>query len=257
MAGPQFYTSPPHSVTVQGAYEPFDLQVARNQIMGHSTQNIYGFQTAVGASTIPVWELATAYTYPVAATTMHLVSTVNTGADLTATILIQGLDANYAPISETIALNGTTVVTTTKSYLRINAMSVASGVPTGTISLKDLTDTTTYAQITANFGRSQAAIFTVPAGYTFYLSRVDAYTSANGNGTDFITYRNQQISSTGVISYTQQAPFTQQYHAQRVMPRPFTEKTDIQLQAKSSSATTYNVAIAAEGYLIKNDSQSA
>ena len=28
-------TSPPHSVTVQGAYEPFDLQVARNQIMGH------------------------------------------------------------------------------------------------------------------------------------------------------------------------------------------------------------------------------
>jgi hypothetical protein len=35
------------------------------------------------------------------------------------------------------------------------------------------------------------------------------------------------------------------------MPRPFVEKTDIQLQAKSSSGT-YNVAISAEGYLIKN-----
>jgi hypothetical protein len=95
------------------------------------------------------------------------------------------------------------------------------------------------------------AIYTVPAGYTFYLSRINAYTSANGNGADFILYRNQQISPAGVTTYTQQAPFTQEYSSQRVMPRPFVEKTDIQLQAKAS-ANTYNVAISAEGYLIKN-----
>jgi hypothetical protein len=35
------------------------------------------------------------------------------------------------------------------------------------------------------------------------------------------------------------------------MPRPFPEKTDIQLQAKTS-ANTYAVSIAAEGYLVKN-----
>jgi len=35
------------SATVKGAYEPFDLQVARGQIFGHSTVNIYGFQSAV------------------------------------------------------------------------------------------------------------------------------------------------------------------------------------------------------------------
>ena len=39
------------------------------------------------------------------------------------------------------------------------------------------------------------------------------------------------------------------------MPRPFDEKTDIQLQAKTS-ANTYVVAIAAEGYLIQNDGQA-
>jgi hypothetical protein len=244
------------SISQVGTYEPFDLQVARGQITGHSTVNIYGFQTAVGATPIPVWENATAYTYPVAATTMNLASSVNAGADLTATILINGLNASYAPISETLTLNGTTNVVTTKSYLRINSMAVASGAPTGAITLKDLTDTTTYARITANFGRTQMAIYTVPAGYTFYLSRVNAYTSANGNGADFILYRNQQISPAGVTTYTQQAPFVQEYSVQRVMPRPFVEKTDIQLQAKSSSATTYNVAISAEGYLIKNDSQT-
>ena len=244
------------SVTRQGAFEPFDLQVARGQIDAHSTVNIYGVQASVTTTYVPVWENASAYTYPASATTMHLASSVNTGADKTGTtVLIQGLDSTYTSISETLTLNGTTAVVTTKSYLRINSISVASvtssTMPTGVITLKDLTDTTTYAQIAAGLGRSQMSIYTVPAGYTLYLSRIDAYTSANGSSADFISYRNYSITSSGVVNTTQQAPFTNTYHAQRVMPRPFTEKTDIQLQARTS-ANTYVVSIAAEGYLIKN-----
>lgn len=251
------FTSPPHSVTVQGAYEPFDVQVARGQVMGHSTVNIYGFQVSVTTTNIPIWEVAGAYAYPASATTMNLASSVNTGDDLSGTtILIQGLDANYAPISETLALTGTTVAVTTKSYLRINSMAVTAGTPTGTITLKNLANSVTYAQINPSIGRSQMAIYTVPAGYTFYLSRIDAYTSANGSSADWVQYRNVNTTSSGVTSLTQQAPFTNTYHAQRVMPRPFAEKTDIQLQCKTS-ANTYAVAIAAEGYLIKNDLQAA
>lgn len=241
------------SISRFGLVEPFDLQIARGQITGHSTVNIYGFGSAITTSTIPAWENATAYTFPVAATTMNLVSTVNTGADLSgSTILIQGLDANYAAISETLALTGTTVAVTTKSYLRINSIIVTAGAPTGVITLKDLTNTTTYAQIAASFGRSQMSIYTVPAGNTFYLSRIDAYSAANGNSADYITYSNTTYSSTGVVQYTQQAPFVGNYHAQRVMPRPFLQKTDIVLRFKTS-ANTYAVAVAAEGYLIKND----
>jgi len=240
------------SATRQGAYEPFDLQVARGQVDGHSTVNIYGYGGAITTSTIPAWENATAYTFPASATTMNLVSTVNTGADLSgSTILIQGLDANYAAISETLALTGTTVAVTTKSYLRINAIIVTAGAPTGVITLKDLTNTTTYAQIAASFGRSQMSIYTVPANNTFYLSRIDAWTAANGSSADFVTYSNTTYSSTGVVQYTQQAPFTGNYHSQRVMPRAFAEKTDIVLRFKTS-ANTYACSVAAEGYLIKN-----
>ena len=242
------------SITQKGLIEPFNLQVARGQIAFHSTVNIYGVQASVATSYIPVWENATAYTYPAAATTMHLASSVNTGADKTGTkVLIQGLDSTYAPISETLTLDGTTAVVTTKSYLRINSMAVSSitsnTMPTGVITLKDLTDTTTYAQIAAGLGRSQMAIYTVPAGYTLYLSRIDAYTSLNGSSSAFVSYRNYSISSTGITTASQQAPFTNTYHAQRVMPRPFTEKTDIQLQAVASTGTAV-VSIAAEGYLI-------
>ena len=60
------------SISQVGAYEPFELQVARGQITGHSTVNIYGYQSSVGTSFIPIWENATAYTYPVAAITMYI-----------------------------------------------------------------------------------------------------------------------------------------------------------------------------------------
>jgi hypothetical protein len=66
------FTSPPHSVTVQGAYEPFDLQVARNQIMGHQVVSIFGYQSSVTTTAIPIWENAAAYVYPTSATTLTL-----------------------------------------------------------------------------------------------------------------------------------------------------------------------------------------
>lgn len=236
------------SATRQGAYEPFDLQVARGQVDGHSTVNIYGYQPTVGTTFIPVWENTTAYTYPVSATLMYL---SGSNGD-TAQITIVGLDANYVLISEVVTLNGTAPVATTKQFLRVNSMFVSVGSstnPAGAVYLKNSGGTVTYAQINAGVGRSQAAIYTVPAGHTYFLQRVNIYTSLNGN--DFVTYQNKTISPAGVVQVTQQAPFAISYEALRVMPRPFAEKTDIQLMAKVQSGTG-GVAISQEGYLIKN-----
>jgi len=239
------------SMTRMGKYEPFDLQVARGQVYGHSVLNIYGYQASVGTSFVPVWEGNSSYTFPSSAIQMHLVSSVNTGADATSLITINGLDANYNQISENIKLNGTTAVTTVKSYFRINSMAVASGAPTGNITLKDTSDTTLYAEIAAGNGRTLMGIYTVPAGYTFYLSRIDINTSLNANPAGFATYQNYQTNSAGVSTVTIVAPFTNNYHTQRVMPRLVSEKTDIQLQAKVSTGTAA-LTVSQEGYLIKN-----
>lgn len=236
------------SATRQGAYEPFDLQVARGQVDGHSTVNIYGYQPSVGTTSIPVWENATAYTYPVAATTMFVSGT----AGDTAKITIVGLNASYAIISEVVTMNGATPVATVNQYFRINSMFVSTGSatnPAGIVYLKNSGGAVTYAQINAGIGRTQAAIYTVPAGYTYFLQRVNVYTSLNGN--DYVTYQNKTITAAGVVQVTQQAPFAMGYEALRIMPRPILEKTDIQLMARVQTGTGA-VAISQEGYLIKN-----
>lgn len=241
-------TTPYVSQTQYGKFEDFNLQIARGQIQGHSTVNIYGYQPAISTTSIPIWENATAYTYPTSAITMYVSGT----AGDTAQITVVGLDAQYNPISEVVVMNGATPVATAKQYLRINSMAVSVGSatnPAGVVYLKNSAGTVTYAQINAGIGRTQAAIYTVPAGHTYFLQRVNIYTSLNGN--DYATYQNKTISPDGVVQVTQQAPFAISYEALRIMPRPFFEKTDIQLMCKIQSGTGA-IAVSQEGYLIKN-----
>ena len=243
-----------NSVTRKGKNEPFELQVARGQIYGHSNVNIFGYNAAVGTNQYAVWENVAAYVFPTVAQVMNLVSSNN--AD-TATITIVGLDANRNLLSEILTLNGTTVVPTVNSYLRINSIYVSNGSatnPAGTVTLKNTNgtpNTITYAQINAGVGRSQMSVYSVPNGYTFYLTRIDAFSSFNGNNANFINYRNQNTLSTGVVQYVAQAAFGPSYRIQRDIPLPMGINADIQFQL-STSASTAAVGIFVEGYLISN-----
>jgi len=254
------FTSPPHSVTVQGAYEPFDLQVARNQIMGHQVVSIFGYQSAVTTTSIPVWENAAAYVYPTTASTLTLVST-SASDDTSAKILISGLDANFSPISETLAMNGTTGVTTVNSYFRINSMIMVSpgtgqNTNIGTITLKQTTNT--LSQINAGVGKSQSTVYTVPAGYSFYLDVAEVNTSNSYTSSTIVTYKVQAINNvTGVKLSVLQQPFVSIYTINRSSdPFIYTEKTDIQWQL-STSTGSIAAGVVITGKLIKSNSQAA
>ena len=229
---------------------PQYLQVARGLVTGASVVNIYGYQPSVGTTFIPVWENATTYTYPGSASTMLLYS--SSASDTAVSVLISGLDASYNNLSETKVLtNGTTGVTTANSYLRINSIQITgSNNAVGTIYLSNAGKTTTYAQITAGNGKNQAMIYTVPNGYTFYLTRVNAYTNQVGNlSSSYCTYRVFTQNSSGLITILLQAPFGNNYTSYRVAPRAYAAKTDIQWQANTPSSTAA-VGIAVEGILI-------
>ena len=255
------------SVTRSGAYEPFELQVSRNQILGHSTANIFAYGTtpATAGTFRTVWEnmATTDYVFPTSATTMTLVSTVNTD---TATITITGLDASYNLLTENLVLNGTTGVTTVNSYFRINNIAVSVGSatnPSGVITLA--TGGVTYAQIntqvvngvTTSIGTSQMGIYTVPSGNTFYGYRYGAYSSFNGNTANYTTYRALTNSSSGVQRVIVQTPFNTSYEVQRHYPFPYAAGTDLRFQIASSAATSAVVSVNIGGILILNEATSA
>jgi len=244
------------SISRMGAYEPFDLQVSRGQISGHSTLSLFGYQAAVGNTKIPVWENATTYTYITSASTLTLVST-STSDDSVAKVLISGLDSSYNLISETLALNGTTNVTTVNSYFRVNSMvmttpGTSQTTNVGTITLKQSSNV--IAQINVGIGKTQMAIYTVPAGYSFYLDLAEANTSNSYTSSNIITYSVQAINNvTGVKLSVLQQPFVSIYVANRSSdPFVYTEKTDIQWQLVTSTATTVSAGLVIAGKLIKN-----
>ena len=229
---------------------PWFVQVARGLIPGVSSVNIFGYQASVGTSSgIPVWENTTAYTFPASAATLTIAST--SASDTSSKIvLIQGLDASYNQISETIALNGTSNVTSVNSYFRVNSVLFTNNINVGTITFKQ--GSNIVAQINPSIGKNQAAIYTVPAGYTFYGNRFTGFTDEGGGGNNYtIWLANAKNAVTGQNFIVAQAPFFGQYLIQRTVPFTYTEKTDIQWQLAVGTSTS-PCGVNVEGILISN-----
>ena len=251
------------SATRQGAYEPFELQVARGQVDGHKTLFKFGFCDA-GTSFETVWAQGGTYVYPASASVMKISSSsaddtsAGTGAR---TISIAGLDADYNEISETVILNGQTAVNTVNSYLRISRMFVvtagSSATAAGTIYAGTGTVTSgvpaaIYGMIAIGANQTQMAFWTVPAGYTLYLTGV-FYTSGNATANAWTNFQIIQRPLGGVFRTQSSArtagngDFVLDLHT----PLAFTEKTDIEIRAIASAGTS-NVSAEFEGIYIKN-----
>ncbi len=266
------------SVTQRGKYEPFELQVSRNDIANHVSLSIFGFGSTTATPTAgvfyPAWENANTpayYVYPNAPMQMYLASTVS--GDAGALIQISGLDGNYNPISELLALGATagTGVVTAKTYWRINNISVplSSTInPTGVITLQNQAATSgsvEYAQIntstlngsTVSNGTSQMSVYTVPANSTLYLSRFTANTSYTGNTANYTLYRAVaqypsalNSSATLIKRVVLQTPFVIEYNIQRTYPFAYPAGTDIQWQFAPSGTVAVSVGINVGGVLI-------
>ena len=236
------------SITQVGTYEPFELQVARGQIQGHEDLNVFGYATAVSTSFVAVWENNAAYVFPTVASTM--VASSSSASDTAVTILINGLDASYVPITESVTLNGTADVATTKVFWRINSVVTTAGNAAGTVYIKNAGGTT-YAQITIGAGKTNMSVYTVPAENTAYMTQFDAFSSTSVTSGVYATFRALLTSSTGVNNVVLTAPFLNTYSVSRPYPIAIAEKTDVQFQCKSSGAGL-GIGIVALGVLIKN-----
>lgn len=92
-------------------------------------------------------------------------------------------------------------------------------------------------------------VYTVPAGYTFYLAKVNVFTIVKNN--QEASYRAYTVNSSGIIRAVLQTPFDREYVSEKTVPRPYLEKTDCQWQVACSVAAPVGMQV--EGVLIKND----
>ena len=118
-------------VTPQGSplfSKEFLLEVLKGNVPGHKLVHVHGHNPDVGISgPEDIWVDPTFLVYLASAETMNIVSTdgndtaAGTGAR---TVLIKGQLAGNVTDTEIVTLNGTTPVTTTKSWLRVLQMDI-------------------------------------------------------------------------------------------------------------------------------------
>jgi len=232
-----------------GKSEQFELQVARGQISGHEMVNVFGYSSATpNTGFIAAWENNSAYVFPSIASTMLVTS--SSASDTAVIIRIDGLDANYVRVSESITLTGTTAVTTATNFFRINSVVTISGNAVGTIYVKDA-GAVIYAQIAIGSGRTNMSVYSVPAGHTAYWTQFDAFSSTSVTSGVFATFRALLTNNTGVNNVALTIPFLNDFSITRPYPAGYPEKTDVQWQCKSSGAGLA-IAVVSIGVLIKN-----
>lgn len=259
----------PSSVTRTGAYEPFELQVSRGQIPWHKLLFKYGSNSDINGSLETIWSAGGLYAYPDAAIQMKVSSSstddaaAGTGAR---TIVVYGLDANYNEINETISLNGQTVVTTTKSYLRVFRAFVATAgsgdtaagtIYVGTGVVTSGVPATIYAEIPLGANQTLMAVWTVPAGYTAYFNR-GSLSAASNNDTHAILGKLCFRPQGGVMRVATEVtinngfiPFDFEY------PLVLPEKTDIEARAIAISGSNFYATATFDVIYIKNDAGTA
>lgn len=198
------------SITRQGTFEPFGLQVSRGQIQGHSTVTVFGYNPDVDTSEESVWPDGGTIPHPTSASVLKISSSsaddasAGTGAR---TVYIEGLDGNYNVVSETVTLNGQTAVNTTNSYLYVNSFYVvtagsgganAGNINAGTGTVTSGVPAVLYDIIATGYNNRTTGHYCVPAGYTAYMIN-GLFSSGQASGTTSVTGFLKQHGPDGIL----------------------------------------------------------
>ena len=198
------------SISRFGLTEPFELQVGRGQITGHSVIRVFGHNPDVDTAEVTIWPTTGLLGHPASPTLMTVSSSsasdtsAGTGAR---SVFILGINGTGGYVSETVVLNGQTAVTTIHEYDAIERVTVVSvgsgGVNAGTIYVGTGTVTSgvpavTYSAMGIGDNLALVGHWTCPAGYTGYLT-YGSVTCGTANTNQYITARLKQRGQDGII----------------------------------------------------------
>lgn len=230
------------------------FRISRGDIPGFTRILVSGHDSDVTSTENLISSIPT-FTLPTTAAILNISSNdindniAGTGARQ---VLVQGLNSSWDLIQEVVDLSGTTTVSTTNSYLRVNNIIVISAGSSftneGTITT--IHPQTTISVINPTIGQDLNAIYSIPRGHTLFLNsilagagkneNVDFKFRARSNGVDFVSSR---------IALFQNANDYESY-----IPSPLPEMTDIYITGqKTGTGGIANADIIAQFFLVSDE----
>lgn len=187
------------SLPLGGARCPFELEVFMRGTQQFTLFNIYGRTDNISDSGfILVGTYGSNLTYIEIAETLDIVSSsandtvAGTGAQV---IFVTGILQDGSQLTEGVTMNGTSTVTTTAEFKRVNRLEVltagSTGSNVGTITASYTTAGHFASEIEPAVGRAHQANFTVPKGQVCWLRNLIATVSDGGSSVaaDIALYR--------------------------------------------------------------------
>lgn len=214
-----------------------NINISSGSLGGYTYMHKFGAVPEMAQNTAgTIWDINnTFYPWLSTAGVIHVECTNISGAlsnaDNGGYISVNGLDSNYNKISEIINITNSSGIGNL-NFLRIN--DVIFHKPSAQSNTTNITlriNSTIVDRVTINKGRSLASVYTIPAGYTGYLTQgtttcgagadatVDMYVRPFGN--TFINGHSLEVSGGGG-----------QYNYQFSVPVKIPEKSDIDIRAE-------------------------
>jgi len=218
--------------------------VSEDLIPNYKRFHVSGLNASVASTFETLWPQSSVYSYQTVAERLSISSTSASdtyGGAGARTLNIEGLDANYRLQNENIKMAGQTPVYTKLNYLRIFRMVVKTGLAVnigtiyaGTGAVVAGVPQNVFNMIEPLYNTSFCGIWTVPAGYTLYVT--DEYASevaAKDTHIALVVKPFGEVRQIERIHIIESTSYAHKY----TVPMPVAEKTDIELMAKSAGGS--------------------
>jgi len=218
-------------------YEHDRLAIAKGEVNGHSGVHKFGAVPAMSQNQSgTIWDINDT-NYPWSSLTSASILTVPAvnASDNGKEIIVIGLGADYAEQSEVISVSSAGPVTTTKSFLRVYRAYMYNGSSTNIADINIQVSGTTVARISAGKGQTLMAVYTVPAGYTAYITKgvCSCQAGADATGDMYVRYGGQSAFRIG--HSFEVSGSGGQYIYDFDVPVAIPEKSDIDVRARVRS----------------------
>ena len=208
-----------------------EWQVAQGLIDDASAVDKFGYNPTVGNTAFEtVWDGGVPYVYIASAGVASVAS--DDSDDNGGTVEVQGLDANYQPVSETITIGSTG----TQLFYRVFRASLVTAA-TGDVNQGDVTitvDSKSAAIIRAEYGQTLMALYTIPRGKRGYLLQIDCGASKDLEHEIILRQKHNGGAWNTKTYVSMRGGFISKINS---VPIQIPAEADIEIQAKASATS--------------------